>query len=922
MVLTAAGTVAAGPLFDPPIPFELTGDSRSVAVGDLDGDGILDLAVANRDSTLSVFRGAGDGTFGPRAQVAAGQPTLAVAIADLNGDGRLDLVAATNDNTTGAVAMCPGHGDGTFGPHALLVSGPQFSFVACADVNEDGWPDVVAAAAIGPPGFPGSLWLLPSRGGGTFGPAAQIASGWPTFVAIGDLNRDGHDDLAVCDFGDMSSGWVDVLLGLGDGMFEASVRVRPEGPAISVAIGDLNRDGWPDLVLGPGEHWHSGTHRISVCLNDGEGGFAATAPLELGQWVYASSVAVADLDVDGRLDIVVGDWTTPCLGFLGKGDGTFWGVATFGPGGTSQVVAADVDRDALPDLVSVGPWSGLVFRNRCDKTAAAGLFQPAGRHGCSPGIGAMSAALADLNRDGKNDVAMAYAVNNMGPTHPGGVVVILGNGAGGFDSCTWFDVGWQPRSVCSADLNRDDKPDVALVNRQSNTVSVLLAHGDGTLAPHVQYDAGAAPNGLAVADLDRDGDADLAVANSGANTVSVLRGLGDGTFAAREEHAVGGQPAAIASGDFDRDGDVDLAVALSGTPSVSILLGDGLGGLTPGPVVELEDDPEHLAAADLDRDGRFDLAVVRRGAQRVSILRGRGDGGFDALAELPAAAGACWIVTGDVDVDGRPDLLVTNWDAGSLSSFLGNGDGTFAPRVDFDVGWETWASSVAIGDLDRNGTPDVSVTIGGIHWNHFLAFLNGSHPVPVTVQDFEAQRTERGLRLTWRLSEDARRALVGVGVQRGAAAQGPWDERTTRWLEPAAEMSFEDHDVQPDAESWYRLALYGAEGLLATAGPLHAQTESRSLRVALHAPEVTPGGGPIRVGYAVAGRPTPVQLTVHDVRGRLVWSWGPALRGPGEHVEVWDRRGRSGDVVPRGIYVVRLEAGEQRAARKLALLRR
>src|SRR6266550_690309 len=138
-----------------------------------------------------------------------------------------------------------------------------------------------------------------------------------------------------------------------------------------------------------------------------------------------------------------------------------------------------------------------------------------------------------------------------------------------------FEVGTQPVSVVIGDVNGDGKPDLAVANSSSNSVSVLLGNGDGTFVAKVDYGTGNSPQSVAIGDVSGDGKPDLAVANSGSSTVSVLLGNGDGTFVAKVDYGAGNGPQSVAIGDVSGDGKPDLAVANLNSGTVSVLLGNG-----------------------------------------------------------------------------------------------------------------------------------------------------------------------------------------------------------------------------------------------------------------------------------------------------------------------------------------------------------
>jgi len=296
----------------------------SVAVADVDGDGKLDVVVVNQDSdSVSVLLGNGNGTLQtPVSYDSGGYDSLSVAIADLNGDGHPDLVVANtcfsySDCSTGGVGVLLGNGDGTFQAPVTYSSGAASAHrVAIADLNGDGRPDLVVANCYV---FCGVAVLL-GNGDGTF--QAPIVTGvggyYLSSIAIGDVNADGHPDVVLTNcyspFGCV--GVVSVLLGNGDGTFQAPVNYNSGGyfPA-SVTIGDVNGDGKPDLVVANNCNDTNCTDTISglvgVLLGNGDGTFQAAAAYRAGGY-YANEVALADVNGDGRPDILVDNlWVNP-----------------------------------------------------------------------------------------------------------------------------------------------------------------------------------------------------------------------------------------------------------------------------------------------------------------------------------------------------------------------------------------------------------------------------------------------------------------------------------------------------------------------------------------------------------------------------------------------------------------------------------
>jgi hypothetical protein len=256
--------------FQPALNFLAGSGPCSVAVGDFNGDGLLDLAVANSSdyygnrSGVSVLLGNGDGTFQPALNYAAGSEFTAVAVGDFNGDGKQDLAVANSNYlyTNGSVSVLLGQGDGTFQFAGSYAAGYYPHSVAVGDFNNDGIFDLAVANYL-----TNSVSVLLGKGDGTFQPAVNYPTGpSPSSVAVGDFNGDGKLDLAVANAGSwpfFSDGSVSVLLGKGDGTFQATVNYAAGTRPSSVAVGDFNGDGFPDLAVA-----NFGSNDVSILLND------------------------------------------------------------------------------------------------------------------------------------------------------------------------------------------------------------------------------------------------------------------------------------------------------------------------------------------------------------------------------------------------------------------------------------------------------------------------------------------------------------------------------------------------------------------------------------------------------------------------------------------------------------------------------
>jgi hypothetical protein len=315
---------------------------------------------------------------------------------------------------------------------------------------------------------------------------------------------------------------------------------------------------------------------------------------------YPYSVALGDLNGDGRVDLVLTDRGSLVSILLGDGAGGF------GP--------------AREDYFVGGAWF---------------------------------VALGDLNGDGRLDLAVSDRYGDR-------VSVLLGDGTGRFGAATPFAVGAFPTSVALGDFNEDGHLDLAVTNSYgSHTVSILLGDGTGGFGAATPFAVGANPWFVALGDLNGDGRLDLAVANYNGGTVSILLGDGTGAFGAATHFPVGAYPTSVALGDLNGDGRLDLAVTNSGSNSVSILVGDGTGGFGAATHFPVGSNPFSVAVGDLNGDGLVDLAVANHMSHTLSVLVGVGGGAF-AGARVPTRWHPGSVAIGDVNQDGKPDLAVAN----------------------------------------------------------------------------------------------------------------------------------------------------------------------------------------------------------------------------------------------------------------------
>jgi len=406
----------------------------------------------------------------------------------------------------------------------------------CRGLSVGGWTWVVAVPVI-------CLGPESAGAGPLFGPRTDYATGsGPISVAIADLNADGWADVVVVD---RNSNGVSVLLGRGDGTLVPKSDFGISGSPMSIVVADLNLDGHPDLVMG------SEGSAVYVLRGNGDGTFGAETAGFVGQLPF--SVGVADLNGDGQTDVVAANYydrSSAVSVLMGMGDGTLGSASNIG-------------------------W----------------------------GLGPIALGIADLNADGRPDLVVANGRRDFVSTY-------LGNGDGTFAAHTDMGVGIQPTSLKVVDLNSDGSPDLVVAG-QHQTVNVFVGNGDGTFGFKGAVAVGVNPNSIAVADLDLDGKLDLAVANEESNSVSVATGNGDGTFQVATDLGSGDVPSAVALGDLNGDGKPDLVVANFGSNTVSVRL-----NTTPATSVRAS---LSIAPVSNPVKGGLKLAITLPSAERADV---------------------------------------------------------------------------------------------------------------------------------------------------------------------------------------------------------------------------------------------------------------------------------------------------------------
>jgi hypothetical protein len=483
---------------------------------------------------------------------------------------------------------------------------------------------------------------------------------------------------------------VDVLLGNGDGTFQASLATSTGLYGGFLTAADFNHDGKLDLAVA-----NNNNTNVTILLGNGDGTFTAGASYAAGFQEHWSGLGAGDVNLDGKPDLVLTQGGGQAVTvMLGNGDGTFSTPVSYGTAAAPYApVVADFNGDGKPDVAVSDPVTNAVhillgngdgtFQNPIDY--AVGLNPE--------GIG-----VADFNGDGREDVATANYLSN-------DASILLGNGDGTFRAArSFWSRGTSVPAILLADFNGDGKLDVA-----SGSGGLQFGNGDGTFQPFIGLAAGGnagTTGGIVAADFNHDGALDLAFTtalNSGIGNqlAAVLLGNGNGTF--QPEMDFGAQflgPSSLASADFNGDGNLDLIVNGPNT-NPTVALGDGTGNFK-AQYVRVTGSSVPPVAGDFNRDGKQDF--ILSDGTNLTLSLGNGDGTFQESALTPTFSNAIDFAVADLNGDGSLDVAVVNE--------IVNGDGTFQPAIFFGSVFPAGtngggAVALAVGDVNGDGLPDV-----------------------------------------------------------------------------------------------------------------------------------------------------------------------------------------------------------------------
>jgi hypothetical protein len=460
---TGTGTFKANPeIYGPQLGWN---GPNLIVAGDYNLDGKLDFAVLPIVSSLpfEIFTNNGDGTFLSGRTLNAGKGTYATASADFNGDGKADLIAVNSGSNNVSVFL--GNGNGTFQASKVYATGSEPKSVAVGDFNGDGRPDLAVANYN-----EGTVSILLNNGDGTFKKQVKYSVGQsPKAIVAIDLNGDGKLDLVIG-----SGNALAVLLGKGDGTFQSVTYYGSGQSYFSLAIADFNGDGNLDAAV----LTSNSELVLGIMFGNGSGGFGTAVPVSIFPIDQVESVAAGNLRGFGVQDLVVGG--SCCAGLVGvllnNGDGTFQNVLSFPTtaiGQASSIALADMNGDGALDVVAAGnPGVAVLLGDGTGYLLGDMVWYGSSGQGGGVGVTPNGITLADFNGDGSLDLAV---VEDKGSTVAGALSLFLSNPVAVFSSSS-LNFG-------SVKVGSNSMLTLTLTNQSGTTlmVSSIAITGSGAL---------------------------------------------------------------------------------------------------------------------------------------------------------------------------------------------------------------------------------------------------------------------------------------------------------------------------------------------------------------------------------------------------------------------------------------------------------
>ncbi len=741
----------------------------ALAVGDFNGDGKTDLIVEDSNNGfVNLLLGNGDGTFqasgGTYSIPTSTAGTASIAVGDFNGDGKLDVIVANQ-----SLVIFIGNGDGTLQPMVSLASGPTPQFVVVGDFNGDGKADLVTASSTAK-----VVSLMLGNGNATFQPAVNFnIPGRASWLAVGDFNQDGYADLVTANPDTSQSvsnavfNNVSVLLSTGTGgSFQAPLTYASGFNPQSVVVADFNGDGVSDLIVGNG----APTPSFSVLLGF-VGGTFAPAMIFPGTLQPFAMVA-SDFNGDGKTDIgfvseTVDGTQAFALNVLlgtnlnltstgGTPQSTVVGSAFLTPLQITLLDGSTPVSGATVTFTVPGSGASAVLSSSSAVTNSAGVASVAATANGAGGAYTVTATAMGLTSTfSLSNLVAAPSVLTPSPSTP--QTAQVGAAFSKPLKVTLTDSAGNPASGVTVTFTAPSSGASATLSSSS---VVTNAQGSASVnatanATAGSYNVTASAAGLtATFAMTNVNPAGLSLATS-ANSitfgapVTFTATLSPSTATGRVTfydgvNVLGTKPIVSGSASLSTillptgsrritayySGDGNFGAVLSNALTETVRSNAGVGLQAGIPVGVAPAAPTNVVVGDFNGDGKADIALPggQLGPALVIVALGNGDGTFQPLLSYPTGSGPTAVAVGDFNGDGKTDLAVTNF-TGSVSILLGNGDGSFSSPANFPAG--NTPTSLKVADFNGDGKPDL--VVGGAGVSILLGNGDGTFGSPITL---------------------------------------------------------------------------------------------------------------------------------------------------------------------------------------------
>jgi len=723
---------------------------NSVALGDINNDGRLDLVTAVNNSFsnihgVQVSMGLAGGGLGTPTYYSTDFGPGSLALGDINGDGKLDIVTGNSSvNAAGSTSVLLSLPAGGFAPKVDYTVGSYVGDLELADVNNDGLLDLLVINNGG-----AVLRVRYGQVGGTFSSVTSYTIGAnPQDLATGDFTGDGLLDIAVTNTTD---GTVGLFAGRATGGFVARVNYPVAASPNAIAAGDVNGDGRLDLVTS-----HS-AGSVSVLLGRAAGGFDPYASYVTGA---ATDVALADVNGDGRLDVVTPNYSTNNVSVLYALSGLVPTISSFtptsGPAGTTLTVTGTNLTGAT--LVTFTGTSGNTvtsgFTVNANGTQLSGLVVPGGAQtgtfsittpggvvtsstaftvvpynllSVTPTPNSISVPLAAAS-------APSFTFNLPPGTSLNTTTKVFGSVSGGVRSLSAPVISGNTGTVTVTGpaLRAGERMQVSLPTSTRTDAGAALSRqyvyqytaaagaASGTLGARTDVRTTRYPRAVAVGDVTGDGIPDIITAHGDSldrqsfavYNLTIRAGLPGGGYGARTIVTLGSKPYVLKLGDMNNDGILDMVTANGNFDSVFIVFGSSTGNFTDM-LVDPQREAQDLALGDIDGNGRLDVITTGGfGNSSVSVnynfATSFGNGVSFSTNIYSAGTYTSRLAVGDVNNDGALDVAVTHGGDGTgsqVSVLLNNGRGLLGSPTPYTTG--TTPRRVELADMTGDGRLDI-----------------------------------------------------------------------------------------------------------------------------------------------------------------------------------------------------------------------